>query len=286
MIRGKNLALQLELKAAQMRKEILEMIVAARGTHIGSAFSILDILVYLYDQVLRINPKKSSDPKRDKFVLSKGHGCAALYVILANYGFFPKSVLTSYCSEGSILGGHPDSVRIPGVETSTGSLGHGLSVAVGFALANKINKNFSNVYCLVGDGECNEGAIWEAIQVAAHHKLDNLVLLIDDNKIMIGGFTKDIIDPLSFREKFDAFGWNTIEMDGHSFLECMNVFGTTPIKNGKPTVVIANTTKGKGVSFMENEKEWHGALPNEEQMEIALRELNDRMKTLQKRLQP
>lgn len=283
MKKTEQLALQLALKATKMRKEILEMIVAARGTHIASAFSILDIMLFLYDKVLRINPKNPHDAKRDKFVLSKGHGCAALYVVLASYGFFPKEVLKSFCAPGSILGGHPDSLKVPGVETSTGSLGHGFSVAVGFALANKINKSPSRVYCLIGDGECNEGAIWEAAMVAAHHKLDNLVLMLDDNKLMISGFAKDILDPLSFKDKFNAFGWNTIEIDGHDFNQIISAFKKV-IKNQKPTVIIANTIKGKGVSYMENQKEWYGKLPNEDEMQIALRELNDRIESIKKRL--
>lgn len=285
MKKVKNEVLELQLKAAQMRKEILEMIVSAKGTHIASAFSIIDLILYLYDKVLKIDPKNPKDEKRDKFVLSKGHGCAALYVVLADYGFFPKRILKSYCSEGSILGGHPDSVRIPGVETSTGSLGHGFSVAVGFALANKINKSQYHVYCLVGDGECNEGTIWEAAMVAAHHKLDNLVLIIDDNKLMISGFAKDILDPLSFSKKFHAFGWNTIEIDGHNFNELINAFNKVPIKNNRPTVIIANTVKGKGVTYMENKKEWYSMLPNEEEMETALKELNGKIKFLKKHLQ-
>ncbi len=269
--------LELELKATETRKGILEMIVAAQGTHIASSFSIVDILVFLYDKILKISPKKPDDPKRDKFVLSKGHGCAALYVVLANQGFFPKSILNTYCTLGSILGGHPDSTRIPGVETSTGSLGHGFSVAVGFALANKINTINSRIYCLVGDGECNEGSIWEAALIAGHHKLNNLILILDDNKLLISGFAKDILNPLSFSDKFRAFGWNTIEIDGHSFGDLTNSFEKLPAKNNKPTVIIANTIKGKGVSFMENKKEWYSMLPNEEQMEDALGELNGRI---------
>lgn len=284
MKRTEQLALELELKATEMRKEILEMIVSVKGTHIASSFSILDIVLFLYDSVLRIDPKNPNDIKRDKFVLSKGHGVAALYSVLAEYGFFPKQVLKSFCSEGSILGGHPDSLRIPGVETSTGSLGHGFSVAVGFALANKINKIASHVYCLISDGECNEGAIWEATMVAAHHKLDNLVLILDDNKLMISGFTKDILNPLSFARKFRAFGWNTIEIDGHNFNEMSKVFDKAPIKNGKPTIIIANTIRGKGVSYMENAREWYSMLPNEEQMDMALKELNDRLTLLKKDL--
>lgn len=279
-----NTFLALELKATQMRKEILEMIVSVKGTHIASSFSILDILVYLYDKVLRINPRNPKDTKRDKFVLSKGHGAAALYSVLAAYGFFPKQLLKSFCSEGSILGGHPDSLRIPGVETSTGSLGHGFPVAVGFALANKINKISSRVYCLISDGESNEGVIWEATMVAAHHKLDNLVLILDDNKLMISGFTKDILNPLSFAEKFKAFGWNTVEIDGHNFEKMADVFNKVPIKNGKPTIVIANTIRGKGISYMENAREWYSMLPNEEQMNIALKELNDKITALKKDL--
>lgn len=285
MKKTRNNDLALKLKATEMRKEILEMIVSVKGTHIASSFSILDILLYLYDSVLRIDPKNPKDIKRDKFVLSKGHGSAALYVVLAEYGFFSKQVLKSFCSEGSILGGHPDSLRIPGVETSTGSLGHGFPVAVGFALANKINRIQPHVYCLISDGESNEGVIWEATMVAAHHKLDNLVLILDDNKLMISGFTKDILNPLSFTKKFHAFGWNTVEIDGHNFDEMANVFNRVPIKNGKPTVIIANTIRGKGISYMENAREWYSMLPNEEQMMIALKELNDNINLLKKSLQ-
>lgn len=284
-MRNNNEVLQLELKATQFRKQILEMIVAARGTHIASAFSIIELVLFLYSKVLNINPKNPTETKRDKFVLSKGHGCAALYVVLADFGFFPKRILKSYTSPGSILGGHPDSLRIPGVETSTGSLGHGFSVAVGFALANKMNNSKSRVYCLVGDEELNEGTNWEAAQIAAHHKLDNLVLIIDENKLMVSGFAKDILDSLSFDEKFRAFGWNTLDIDGHNFNEISKAFEKAPIKNGKPTVIIAETVKGKGVSYMENKKEWYSVLPNEEQMEIAKDELNSRIELIKKNLQ-
>lgn len=276
--------LKLELKATEFRRDILEMIVKARGTHIASAFSIVDILVYLYDKVLHIDPKKPSDPKRDKFILSKGHGCAALYMALADKGFFPKSVLETYCLEGSILGGHPDSSRVPGVEASTGSLGHGLPVSVGFALADKMNKSSAHVYCLVGDGELNEGSNWEAIMVAAHHKLDNLTLILDDNKLMISGFAKDILNPFSFKEKFLAFGWNAIEIDGHNFSNIYNAFSKIPAKNSKPTVIIANTIKGKGISYMENEKEWYSRLPDEKLMEQARFELHNKITSIKKRL--
>lgn len=284
MTKSKN-NLKLELRATEFRKEILKMIVDAKGTHIASAFSIIDILVYLYDKVLKINPKNPHDDKRDKFILSKGHGCAALYVVLANKGFFPKKVLKTYCTPGSILGGHPDSTRVPGVETSTGSLGHGFSVAVGFALANKINGIKSKVYCLVGDGECNEGAVWEAAMVASHHKLDNLILILDDNKLLISGFAKDILDPLSYKEKFKAFGWNTVEINGHSFKDMDQAFNKLQFKNKKPAVIIANTIKGKGVSYMENKKEWYSMLPNEQEMKIALGELDQRIISIRKQLE-
>lgn len=279
----KKLTQKLELKATQMRKEILEMIVGGRGTHIASAFSIIDILVYLYEKVIKVDPKNFADVNRDRFILSKGHGGAALYVILANYGFFPKEVLKTYCSEGGILGGHPDRFLIPGVEASTGSLGHGLSIAVGLALANKINRIDSRIYCLVGDGECNEGTVWEACMTASHHKLDNLVLIVDNNGMMISGFTKDILDPISFPQKFKSFGWNTIEINGHDFGEFQSVFNKVPIKNEKPTVVIANTIKGKGISFMENKSQWHGMLPNEAEIKTAIKELNGRINLLTKK---
>lgn len=280
---NKKLTRKLELKAAQMRKEILEMIVGGRGTHIASAFSIIDILVYLYEKVLKVGPQNLADAKRDRFILSKGHGGAALYVILANHKFFPKEALKLYCLEGGILGGHPDRFLVPGVEVSTGSLGHGLSVAVGLALANKINKIDSRIYCLVGDGECNEGAVWEACMTASHQKLDNLVLIVDNNGMMISGFTKDILNPISFPQKFKSFGWNTIEINGHDFEKLQSVFNKVPFKNKKPTVVIANTIKGKGISFMENKSQWHGMLPNEAEMKIAIEELSGRVNLLTKK---
>lgn len=285
-MKNKTEILKLELKAEEARREIIEMIVRARGTHIASAFSIVDILVCLYDKFLNFDSKNPSYEKRDKFILSKGHGCAALYVTLANYGFFSKDVLKTYCKPGSILGGHPDSTRIPGVETSTGSLGHGFSVSVGFALANKMNRNKSTIYCLVGDGELNEGSNWEAAMSASHHKLDNLILIVDDNKLMISGLAKDILNPLSFVEKFNAFGWNTIEIDGHNFIEMINAFEKANIRNGKPTVIIANTIKGKGVSYMENKKEWYSMLPNDEELKIALEEIDSRINYIKKQLKP
>ncbi|MBI2018549.1 transketolase [Candidatus Daviesbacteria bacterium] len=277
--------LQLELKATELRKQILEMIVTARGTHIASAFSIVELVLYLYKNVLRIDPKNPNEEKRDKFVLSKGHGCAALYVVLADLGFFPKKLLNTFTSFGSILGGHPDRSKIPGVEVSTGSLGHGFSVAVGFALANKMNHSKYRVYCLVGDEELNEGSNWEAAQIAAHHKLDNLSLIIDENKLMISGFMKDILDSFSLKEKFRAFGWNTIEVNGHNFSDLSEKFKLAPIKNGKPIVMIADTIKGKGVSFMENKKEWYSVLPDEEQMDVAVEELNSNIEKLREQLE-
>lgn len=277
--------LQLELKATELRKQILEMIVTARGTHIASAYSIVELVLYLYKSVLRIDPKNPYEEKRDKFVLSKGHGCTALYVVLADFGFFSKKLLNTYTSFGSILGGHPDRSKIPGVEASTGSLGHGFSIAVGFALANKMDHSKYRVYCLVGDEELNEGSNWEAAQIAAHHKLDNLLLIVDENKLMISGFMKDILDSFSLKEKFRAFGWNAIEVNGHNFSDLSEKFKLALIKNGKPTVIIADTIKGKGVSFMENKKEWYSVLPDEEQMDIAVGELDSNIERLREQLE-
>lgn len=276
--------LQLELKATELRKQVLEMIVTAHGTHIASAFSIVDLVLFLYKNILQINPNNPNSEKRDKFVLSKGHGCAALYVVLADCGFFPKKLLSTFTALGSILGGHPDSSRIPGVETSTGSLGHGFSVAVGFAMANKMNKSKFKVYCLVGDEELNEGSNWEAAQIAAHHKLDNLLLIVDENKLMISGPMKDILDSFSLKEKFRAFGWNTVEVNGHDFSDLNEKFKKAFVR-GKPTVIIADTIKGKGVSFMENKKEWYSVLPDKEQMKLAISELENNIERLRGQLQ-
>lgn len=281
---SKRSILLLNRKAFETRREILNMIVKARGTHIASAFSIVEVIVYLYEEILKVNPSKPKDPRRDKFVLSKGHGCAALYVTLANKGFFSKKELGKYCSENGILGGHPDSLRIPGVETSTGSLGHGMPVAVGFALANKIDGISSRVYCVIGDGESNEGSIWEATQIAAHHKLDNLTVILDENKLMISGFAKDILDPLAFSDKFRSFGWHVIPVDGHSFLDLSKAFEKAKKKKGKPTIIIADTIKGKGVSFMENKKEWYSKLPSDSELSSALSELDTEISKINKEL--
>ncbi|NQS89532.1 transketolase [Patescibacteria group bacterium] len=280
MSKTKKEFLQLELKSYERRLKILDMILCAGGSHIPCALSIIDIITCLYGKVLNIDARNPKDPRRDKFVLSKGHGVAALYVVLSEMGFFPESELKRYCSVGGILGGHPDSTKVPGIEASTGSLGHGFSVAVGFALANKIDEIESSVYCLVGDGECNEGSIWEAAMSAAHYNLDNLTLIIDNNKLQISGFTKDVLDPLSFVEKFNAFGFNTVEIDGHSFEEISNAF-EKKFDNGKPKAIVANTVKGKGISYMENERKWHGMFPIKEEAKVAKNDLENKVHQLE-----
>lgn len=249
------------------------MIGKAGSGHPGGSLSIADILAVLYFQVMNYDPKNSQMPDRDRMVLSKGHGCPALYAALAEAGFFRKEKLWTLRQLGSSLQGHPDMRRTPGVEMSSGCLGLGFSTAVGMALAGKMDKRSYRVYSIIGDGESQEGIIWEAAMFAAHHKLDNLTAFLDNNGLQIDGKVCDISSIEPVVDKWKAFGWETIEIDGHDFGQIIAAVEKAKGIKSKPTMIIANTIKGKGVSFMENEVDWHGVAPNPQQVRQALKEL-------------
>ena len=264
----------LENKAKELRRQIIKMIYKAKASHIASAYSILEILVYLYDSVLRINPKKPKDLARDRFILSKGWAASAIYAVLADRGFFNMEELDSYCLDGSKFIGITTMSGVPGIEATTGSMGHGLPVGAGMALAGKKKKEKYRVFIAISDGELDEGSTWEAIFFAGHNRLDNLIVIIDCNGWQSFGKTKDILDSEPLAEKFRAFKWETIEADGHDFNSLEKVFKNIPLKKGKPTAIIARTVKGKGVSFIEDRNEWHYKYPDEEQFKKALKELS------------
>lgn len=260
-------------KARQIRLLILEMVYQAQVSHIGSALSCVDILTALYfGNVMRIKPEEPLWPERDRFILSKGHGCSALYAALALRGFFPVDKLKDFAQNGSILSGHVTLNCLPGVENTGGSGGHGLSLGVGMALAAKMEKRNSQIFVLAGDGECQEGSIWEAIMFAGHHFLSNLTLIIDNNGLQIMGKTKSIVSLEPLSEKFLAFGWELVPTSGHNFTTLTWALKT---KSHQPKVIIARTIKGKGVSFMEDNYLWHGQIPNEEEYKMARKELQN-----------
>ena len=260
----------LEKIALDIRKKLLEMHFKTRSSHIASSLSIVEILVTLYYKILKIDPKNPEDPRRDRFILSKAHASSALYVILSFKGFFSKDILDQFMCNGGLLSGHLDKGAVPGVEITAGSLGHGLSVGIGMALASKRCGYGFNVYILCGDGELNEGSMWEAILFAAHHKLDNLTLIVDRNKWQALGKTEEILKLQSLSSKFRAFGWTSLEVNGHSFKELEEAFKR---KRNHPKVIIAHTIKGKGISFMEDRLEWHYKSPREADYQKALIEL-------------
>lgn len=262
---------KLEKISTKIRREVLSMVYHSKSGHLGCSLSIVDILLVLYFKVLHINPKKPSLKTRDIFLLSKGHACSALYAVLAERGFFPKSQLLTYFKNGSKLAGHVTIGSLPGIEATFGSLGHGLSIGIGMALAIKHKNIPSKVYVLIGDGECAEGSIWEGVNFAGHHKINNLILLLDYNNLQIMGHGTDILNSLPFENKFKSFGWDVKSVDGHNISTLSKTLQTQTLT--KPLVIIANTIKGKGISFMENKVEWHGKVPNEEEYGLALREL-------------
>jgi transketolase len=264
----------LKKKSIQLRRKIIQMAFAGNGSHISSCLSSTDILTVLYWKILRIKPKKPDYQKRDKFILSKGHTASALYAILAQKGFFPEKILETYGKEGTILGAHPEYQALPGIELSTGSLGHGLSIGIGKALAAKLNRHPSRIFVLLSDGECDEGSVWEAALFAGHHHLDNLVVIIDYNKFQAFGKTKDVIDLEPLAHKWRSFGWATKEIDGHNLKKIEKVLKVIPQVKKKPTVIIAHTISGKGISFLENKLEWHYFNLNKEQYKKSLEELD------------
>jgi transketolase len=259
--------------ATRVRKECLRMVHSAHASHIGSTLSIVDLLVVLYSDILNVDPSFPDWPDRDRFILSKGHACTGLYAILAEQNFFPREWLGTYCQNGSKLLGHITK-EIPGVEFSTGSLGHGLSIGCGMALAGKRSNQSYRVFVLLSDGECDEGSIWEAALFAGHHKLDNLTVIIDYNKIQALGSVFEVLNLEPLSKKWQSFGWSTTEIDGHDFVQIEKTLSNIPLQAQSPTCVIAHTTKGKGVSFMENQLKWHYQSPDIQQLDQALSELD------------
>lgn len=266
----------LKMMANEIRKGIIEGTYNAKSGHPGGSLSCTDILTYLYFEKMNINVDNPKWEDRDRFVLSKGHCAPALYSTLAHRGFFPVEDLKTLRKPDSYLQGHPDMKNIPGVDMSSGSLGQGISAAAGMALSAKLSGKSYNVYTILGDGEISEGQVWEALMFASHKKLTNLCVIIDNNNLQIDGSLEEVNSPYPIDKKLTAFGFNVIEIDGHSFEEIARALNEFTCRNDKPTAVIAKTTKGKGVSFMENECDWHGVAPNEEQYKTAMEELEGR----------
>lgn len=264
---------ELQIKSVQYRLKILKYIKLANAGHTGGSLSCTDILNVLYNDVLDVSPQNFSNNNRNRYIQSKGHSVEALYVVLADKGFFPERDLETLCKTGSHYVGHPTR-KVNGIEFNTGALGHGLSISAGIALAGKMDKAPYKVYTLLGDGELAEGSNWEAAMMAAHYKLDNLVAILDHNALQITGPNREVCSPYPIDEKFRAFGWEVLETDGNDIPQLRKTLKSIPLQSGKPTLIIANTIKGKGVSFMENEKKWHHGVPSDEQYEMALKELN------------
>jgi len=260
-------------RCAEIRKSIVNMMHYSKSSHIGSCLSIVELLYVLYFKVLRINPEEPAYPERDRFILSKAHASAALYAVLAERGFFPKEYLDKYYIDGGLLPGHLDREAVPGVEVSAGSLGHGLSLGVGMAMVNQKDKNPGRIFVLLGDGECNEGSVWEAVMLASTHRLKNITAIVDFNGLQGLGYAKDIIKQDNLGERWRAFGWEVLQIDGHNLRAIEKALNAT--QNG-PKVIIANTIKGKGVSFMENCLEWHYKSPDSAQLKNAVKEIEER----------
>lgn len=244
-------------RSGALRRMIVQTMGAAGRGHLASAFSLVEIMQVLYDEVLRHDPANPEWPLRDRCILSKGHGCLAQYVMLADRGFFPKSCLDQFCAFHGILGGHPDQAKVPGVEASTGSLGHGLSIGIGFALNARHKRLDYRTFVVLGDGESNEGSVWEGAMCAGKHRLDSLTVLTDYNKHQSCGPTREIMDLEPLADKWRAFGFGVAEVDGHDLDQLRQVLGSLPVEAGKPSSVICHTVKGKGVGYVENNLEWH-----------------------------
>jgi transketolase len=259
--------------ANRIRRRVLEMIYRAKSSHVGSVFSVVDVLAVLYDKILRVNPVRPDWPERDRFILSKGHACAGLYAALAERGFFPESWLEEFFADGGRLAGHATHWGVPGVEVSSGSLGHGLSLGCGMALAGKRDGLSYRVFVLLSDGECDEGSTWEAALFAPHHGLDNLVAIVDYNKIQSFGTVREVLNLDPFAAKWESFGWSVCEIDGHDHAQIEQALSAIPRSGGKPTCIVAHTVKGKGVSFMEDKVLWHYRCPDAEERRMAFAEL-------------
>ncbi|MDD7280899.1 transketolase [Floccifex sp.] len=264
---------ELSYHAKNIRKNILKQVYQAQSGHPGGSLGAADIITMLYFEEMNINAENLDTINRDRFVLSKGHASPCLYAALAEKGFMPEEELLTFRAINSKLQGHPNMNYVKGVDMSTGSLGQGVSCAVGMALANKLDKNDYRVYALLGDGECQEGQVWEATMSAAHYKLDNLCIIVDANNLQIDGHVSDVMNVYPLDDKFKAFNCHTICVDGHNFDELRSAFKEAREVKGKPTVIIAKTVKGKGVSFMEDQAGWHGVAPNEQQYHDAIKEL-------------
>ena len=263
----------LEDKALKIRSHILNMITNAASGHPGGSLSAVELLTTLYFTQMKVDPQNPSDPNRDRFVLSKGHASPVLYSVLAERGFFDPKDLMTFRKIGTCLQGHPDMVKLKGVDMSTGSLGQGLSVACGMAISGKLDKKDYQVYALLGDGELQEGQVWEAAMFASHYKLDNLTIIVDNNGLQIDGEITDVLSPLPIPEKFQAFGWETLIIDGHNYNEIYEAINKSKTIKDKPTAIIAKTVKGKGVSCMENKASWHGKAPSLEECKAFLEEI-------------
>ncbi|MFC2040949.1 transketolase [Chloroflexota bacterium] len=260
--------------AREIRRELLNMVYRTKSAHIGSSLSIVEILVALYFKCLRISPNEPEDKNRDRFILSKGHGCPALYTTLARRGFFSSDVLRGFAVDGGTLEQHPTRNIGCGIEVSTGSLGHGLSIGAGMAIAAKYDRANYRIFVLLSDGELDEGSVWEAAMFASHHRLDNLIAIVDYNKIQALGRTNEVVNLEPLASKWHSFGWEAKEIDGHNFEQIINAFEMIPLKPPKPSVIIAHTVKGKGISFMEDRLLWHYRYPDDEEYAKALKELS------------
>ena len=265
---------ELKQKSINYRKRILKYIVGAKAGHTGGSLSCTDILNVLYNKVLNVSPGNFTSPDRDRYIQSKGHCVEALFVVLADKGFFPETDLNTMCKYKSHYIGHPTK-KVKGVEQNTGALGHGLPISVGTALAAKMDKKDYRVFTLLGDGELPEGSNWEAALTGAHYKLDNLCAIVDKNNLQITSTTQDVCNTDPLDKKWEAFGWAVREVNGNDVEELLNAFNSLPFEQGKPSVIIAHTTKGKGVSYMENELKWHHGVPTDAEYEIAIRELDE-----------
>ena len=272
---------QLEKTACKVRMGVIEGVYNAKSGHPGGSLSISDVLTYLYFAKLNVDPKNPKWADRDRFVLSKGHCAPALYAVLAERGFFDKSELKKLRHIGAMLQGHPDMKGTPGVDMSTGSLGQGISAAAGMALGGKLSSASYKVYTILGDGEIEEGQVWEAAMFSAHNKLDNLVAIVDNNGLQIDGKITDVCSPMPITDKFEAFGWHVITMNAPDFDDIERAFDEAEKINGKPVAIVMTSVKGKGVSFMENQVGWHGTAPNAEQYAQAMDELNKTLESLE-----
>lgn len=272
---------ELALQAAKIRKAALEAIYAAKSGHVGGSFSVADILTVLYFDKMNIDPENPKNPDRDRFVLSKGHCTPTMYATLALRGYFPKEDLQTFRNIESYLSGHVEMTKVPGVDMSAGSLGQGLSAAIGMALVGKVDKKDYRVYVALGDGEIQEGQIWEAAMAAGNYGLDNLTVFVDNNNLQIDGTIEEVMSPYPIEDKFKAFKWNVITIDGHDYAQIADAIEKAQETKGMPTMIVAKTVKGKGVSFMENNVKFHGSTPTAEQFEQAFSELDAAIASLE-----